>query len=72
MAFTVGNSMEKRLENASSVCALGKTIEKRAGKTSLTLAFSWSRSTIDKHHIFMVFTVGNSVGKRSENAALAR
>ena len=37
----------------------GKTFR----KTSCTLAFSWSRKTIEKHHVFMAFTVSNSVGK---------
>ena len=32
-------------------------------KTSYTLAFSWSRKTIEKHHVFTAFTVSNSVGK---------
>ena len=41
-------------------------------KTSCTLAFSWSRKTINKHHVFIAFTVDNSVGKRLENAAFAR
>ena len=41
-------------------------------KTSCTLAFSWSRKTINKHHLFIAFTVDNSVGKRLENAAFAR
>ena len=30
-------------------------------KTSYTLAFSWSRKTIEKHHVFTAFTVSNSV-----------
>ena len=37
----------------------GKTFR----KTSCTLAFSWSRKTIEKHHVFMAFTVSNSVWK---------
>ena len=41
-------------------------------KTSFTLAFSWSRKTINKHHVFIALTVDNSVGKRLENAAFAR
>ncbi len=41
-------------------------------KTSYTLAFSWSRKTIDKHHVFMAFTVSYSVGKRLEIALFAR
>ena len=41
-------------------------------KTSYALAFSWSRKTIDEQHVFMAFTVSNSVGKRLENAAFAR
>ena len=41
-------------------------------KTSCTLAFSWSGKTINKHHVFIAFTVDNSVGKRLENAAFAR
>ena len=45
---------------------------KTVRKTSCTLAFPWSRKTINKHHVFIAFTVVNSVGKRLENAALAR
>ena len=45
----------------------GKTFR----KTSCTLAFSWSRKTIEKHHVFMAFTVSNSVGKHVENEAFA-
>ena len=45
---------------------------KTVRKTSCTLAFSWSRKTINKHHVFIAFTVDNSVGKRLENAAFAR
>ena len=37
----------------------GKTFR----KTSCTLAFSWSRKTIEKHHVFKAFTVSNSVWK---------
>ena len=41
-------------------------------KTSQTLAFSWSRKTIDKHHVFIVFTIGNltrkTLGKCSDRA----
>ena len=37
--------------------------EKTFRKTSCTLAFSWSRKTIEKHHVFMAFTVSNSVWK---------
>ena len=41
-------------------------------KTSYTIAFSWSRKTIDKHHVFMAFTIGNSarktLGKCSDRA----
>ena len=44
---------------------------KTVRKTSCTLAFSWSRKTINKHHVFIAFTFDNSVGKRLENAALA-
>ena len=32
-------------------------------KTSYTPAFSWSRKTIEKHHVFTAFTFSNSVGK---------
>ena len=45
----------------------GKTFR----KTSCTLAFSWSRKTIEKHHVFMAFTVSNSGGKHVENEAFA-
>ena len=45
----------------------GKTFR----KTSYTLAFSWSRKTIDKYHVFMTLTVSNSVGKHVENEAFA-
>ena len=41
-------------------------------KTSYILAFSWSRKTIEKHHVFTAFTVSNSVGKRLQIAAFAR
>ena len=44
-----------------------KTFRKR----SYTLAFASNRKTIDEHHVFMAFTVSNSVGKRLENAAFA-
>ena len=37
-----------------------KTFRKR----SYTLAFPSNRKTIDEHHVFMAFTVSNSVGKR--------
>lgn len=45
-----------------------KTFRKR----SYTLAFPSNRKTIDEHHVFMAFTVSNSLGKRFENAAFAR
>ena len=45
----------------------GKTLMKR----SYTLAFPSNGKTIDEH-VFMAFTVSNSVGKRLENAAFAR
>ena len=45
----------------------GKTFMKR----SYTLAFPSNGKTIDEH-VFMAFTVSNSVGKRLENAAFAR
>ena len=51
---------------------LGKTVEKRSGKKSYTLAFPSNRKTIDEHHVLMAFTVSNSVGKRLENSAFAR
>ena len=41
-------------------------------KPSCTVVFSWSRKTIEKHHVFMAFTVSYSAGKRLENAAFAR
>ena len=61
---------EKRWENAA--IARSENFSKMFRKTSYTVAFSWNRKTIGKHHVFMAFTVSYSAGKRLENAAFAR
>ena len=63
---SVWNRLEMRLSRARE--NYRKTFRKR----SYTLAFPSNGKTIDEHHVFMAFTVSNSVGKRLENAAFAR
>ena len=36
---------------------------------SCSLAFPWSKKTIDEQHVFTAFTISNCVGKRLEIAA---
>ena len=48
----------KRSENAA--IARSGNLSKMFRKTSYTIAFLWSRKTIDKHHVFMAFTVSYS------------
>ena len=59
-----------RLENAS-IARSGKLL-KNVQENKLSVAFSWSRKTIDELLVFMALTVRNSAGKRSTNATFAR
>ena len=62
----------KRLENAAFVRS-GKPQKKniQENNASCSLAFPWSKKTIDEQHVFTAFTISNSVGKRLEIAAFA-
>ena len=61
IVFTVSYSVGKHLKNAGF--ARSGKLQKNVEETRYTLAFSWCRKTIDKHHVFMAFTIGSSVGK---------
>ena len=68
----INNSVWKRLGNAVLVRSrkLQKSIQ--VNNASCSLSFPWTRKTVDEQHVFMAFTVSNSVWKRLENVALAR
>lgn len=58
------------MENVAIVRS-GK-LEKNVQENKLAITFSWSRKTIEGLLVLMAFTVHNSAGKRSTNAAFAR
>ena len=66
----LSNYLGIRLENAA-IARSGK-LYKNVQENKLSVAFSWSRKTIDELLVFMAFTVCNSAGKRSTNATFAR
>ena len=66
----ISNYLGIRLENAA-IARSGK-LSKNVLENKLSVAFSWSRKTIDELLVFLAFTVCNSAGKRSTNATFAR
>ena len=66
----MSNYLGIRLENAA--IARSEKLSKNVLENKLSVAFSWSRKTIDELLVFLAFTVCNSAGKRSTNATFAR
>ena len=70
--FTVNNCEWKHLGNSAHVRSRNLQKNILVNSASCLLPFPWSRKTMDEQHVFMAFTVRDSVWKRLENAALAR
>ena len=70
--FTVNNCVWKHSENWALVRSRKLQKNILLNSASCLLPFPWSRKTMDEQHVFVAFTVRDSVWKHLENATFAR